>query len=128
MKTAFAIALTALSVAQLFAGPEREAPPRMTAPREPAISYPQVELRPHTAPESRVETASKLDESRRDPEREATAEKRSAERPPPTEERREQTEVRREEAQSQQQKTAGQAHLSYSEARALMPREQHDRA
>jgi hypothetical protein len=128
MKTAFAIAVTALSVAQLFAGPERAAPPRMTAPRQSAISYPQVELRPRVAPESRVETAPKLDEARRDPEREVTAEKRPAERLPSTQERREQTEVSREEAQRQQQETTPQQGLSFSEARARMPRERHDRA
>lgn len=72
MKTASGIALTVLAVGQLFAGPQREAPPRMTTPGEPAISYPQFELRPRVAPESRAETASKLNEPRRDPEREAT--------------------------------------------------------
>jgi hypothetical protein len=140
MKTAFAIVLTALGVAQLFAGPERVASPRMAAPRQSAISYPQVELRPRVAPESRVaselregpeprvEAAPKLDESRRVPEREATAEKRSAEPPSPTEERRELTQVSREGAQQQQQETTAQRPPSFSEARERMPRERHDRA
>jgi hypothetical protein len=133
MKTAFAIALAALGLAQLFAGEEREPAPRMAAPHLPATSYPQVELRPHVAPEPRVasepgvEPAPKRDESRREPERETATEKRRAERPQTTEERGGQTQIRSVEEPRQQQETT-QQRLNFAQARERMPREQHDRA
>lgn len=134
MKTAFAIAITALGLAQLFAQGERGA-----ALHPPAINRPQVELRPQIAAEPRFEAAPRLDESRRNREMKATsasrlpvappADKSLTERPRPTEERLEQPGGRREEAQPQQetlqQQTAHQR-LSFAEARERMSRERHD--
>ena len=141
MKTAFVIAISALGLAQVFAGPGRAAPPRMAAPHLPAISHPQVELQPRVTPESRVETDPRLDESRRNREMEATHERVWAARPQPAQERLQQPEVRREEAQRQQQQQqevarqqetlqqqTAQQRLSFAEARERMSHERHDRA
>jgi hypothetical protein len=127
MKTAFAIAITVLGLAQLFAGEERGQPARAPAPHLPAVSsYPKVELPPKTiAAEQRLEAALKT-ESPNDRELEADAAKIWAGRPRPAEDRREQPNERREAARPQQVETT-QQRPTFAEARQRMSLERHDR-